>query len=520
MVTLGTRNADRVYNEALREAAGLRVRDDRHASQPRIVPQSVGINAMPVKITYRPFDPGMRPAYSRARRQPHASSRPRRLSPPAQLSKPIARGCRSAARVGLLLLLTACSTRAGDWPQLLGPQRDGVAVDESLPETLPAKLSARWSHPLGQGYAGPVVVGQQVLIFHRADDQERLDVLASDNGRVQWSRNFEAGYRGGVDADTGPRCAPVVAGDRVLVFGAAGVLHCVTLADGRPLWSRDLYQDFGGNEGYFGAGSTPLVMDDHVLVNVGGRNGAGLVALRLASGETVWQAGDEPASYSSPTTVLSGKQPAALFVTRLNVVLVDPKSGRILASHPFGRRGPTVNAATPIVFDGLAFVTASYGVGAALLQLDSPNLKPVWANDETLSSQYNTPVLYRAHLFGIHGREDLGAAELRCVAARTGEVAWSQRNFGVAHLIRAADRLAILTVDGALVLADADPTRYRESARAQVSSATTRALPALAAGHLYLRDNTAQGGRLLCVRLREADTASRSRSAARPPAAE
>ncbi len=190
-----------------------------------------------------------------------------------------------------------------------------------------------------------------------------------------------------------------------------------------------------------------------------------------------------------------------MFVTRLNALLIDPQDGRVVARHPFGRTGPTVNAATPIVFDDQVFLTASYRVGAMLLRVRADEWSPVWTNDESMSSQYNTPIYADGHLYGIHGREDIGPADLRCIEATTGRVTWSEDGFGVAHLLRLDDRLLILKVDGTLVLAEIDATKFRPLGRVQISTATTRALPAVSRGRLFFRENRGSGGRLLCIEL-------------------
>ncbi len=136
---------------------------------------------------------------------------------------------------------------------------------------------------------------------------------------------------------------------------------------------------------------------------------------------------------------------------------------------------------------------------AQLLQVQGESATVVWANDESLSSQYPTPVYHQGYLYGIHGREDLGSASLRAIDAKTGGVRWSVDDFGMAHLIVADEKLLILTVDGRLILATLQPREFRPLAEARVSSDITRALPALASGRLYLRANSARGGTLKCV---------------------
>ena len=397
-------------------------------------------------------------------------------------------------------LFIAGALRAGDWPQILGPTRSGHAESERLLATWPAggpKLL--WKFPLGSGYAGAAVMSGKVVVFHLSGASERVECLDATSGRSLWKADFEANYRGGIDADKGPRCVPLVAGNAVYAFGAAGDLHAVALDSGKALWSRALCDDYKSDLGYFGAGSTPVLAGGRLLVNVGGK-GAGLVALDPATGKTLWQATDEVASYSAPAAITLGGKEQALFITRMNCVLADPATGNVKTLFPFGARGPTVNAATPLVFGGKLFTTASYGIGAVLASLDGAGARTIWSNDDTLSSQYATPVEHEGFLYGTHGREDQGVAELRCVEVATGKVRWTQPNFGVAHAILADGKLLLQTADGRLALAAADPAKYRELASAQVAQEPTRALPALAAGQLYVRTGSG-GGQLLCFRV-------------------
>ena len=408
---------------------------------------------------------------------------------------------RFLAGAAVMVLLVAAPAEAGDWPQILGPTRNGHAVGEKLLESWPAAgPKVLWKYPLGSGYAGAAIAGGKAVIFHRVDDQERVEALDAATGKSLWKADFEATYGGGYNDDSGPRCVPLIAGKAVYVFGAAGELHAVELAGGKKLWSRDLYADYEGQEGYFGAGSSPIIVGGKLLVNVGG-NGAGIVALDPATGQTLWKGTDEAASYSSPAAIKIGDREQALFITRYNCVLADPQSGKATTLLPFGKRGPTVNAAVPLVFGGTVFLTASYGVGAVAARLEGTATKNVWANDDSLSSQYSTPVEQGGFLFGIHGREDIPPADLRCVEAATGKVRWSQSNYGVAHLILADGKLVIQGVEGHIALAAADPAKYRELASAQIARGSTRAIPALANGRLYIRASNSGGGELLCIQV-------------------
>lgn len=391
---------------------------------------------------------------------------------------------------------------AGDWPQILGPHRNGRADDELLATAWPDKgPPLKWTHKLGSGYAGPAVVGKQVIVFHRVADVERIEALDAGSGKPLWKSDSPAEYRGGVNEDLGPRCVPLVHEGFVYTFGAAGELRCVSLMEGELKWSRSAYADYQGDEGYFGAGSTPIVVDNKLLVNVGGRGGAGLVAFALDTGKTVWKATDEKASYSSPTAAVIDGKPHAIFVTRLNAVSVDPANGTVRFRFPFGKTGPTVNGATPLVFDNQLFVSASYGVGAQLASISGSKPEKIWANDSVMSSQYSTCVYDKGYLYGSDGREDTGGAVLRCLEAKSGKVQWSVDDFGVANLILADGKLLILKVDGELILAEVSPKAFKKLASAHVSTGISRALPALAEGALYLRNNARGSGELKCLQV-------------------
>jgi outer membrane protein assembly factor BamB len=384
--------------------------------------------------------------------------------------------------------LIAATAAAGDWPQILGPERNGVADNEHLVRSLPeAGPRLVWQRSVGSGYAGPAVSGGRLILFHRHDAEAIVLALDARSGKELWQVPFPTHYASGIAPDDGPRCVPVIAGNSVFLFGAGGDLHCLAFDSGKTRWSRDLYREFGAPEGYFGAGSTPIVEQGKLLVNVGGR-GAGIVALSVTDGSTVWKATDEAASYASPIAATVDGRRQVIFVTRLNVVAVDPDNGGVRFRFPFGKRGPTVNAANPLLFDHHLFVTASYGVGAELALIGPGSAKQVWASDDVLSSQYTTSVLHRGALFGIDGRQDAGVARLRAIDPLAGRVLWTQEGFGTGTLILADDELLIMKTDGTLVLVDPAASEYRELAKAHLFPTIVQALPALADGFFYARD--------------------------------
>ncbi|MEW4528522.1 PQQ-binding-like beta-propeller repeat protein [Maioricimonas sp. JC845] len=394
--------------------------------------------------------------------------------------------------VGATLLWFCPAVQAGDWPQILGPNRDGRAASDESVTTDWAASGPRvvWEKQVGSGYSGIVVKGDRAVLFHRVGGEEQVAALNAETGQTLWSDGYASDFRPQVGGENGPLCTPVIAGNRVITFGAQGVLSCHDLQKGRLLWQRKTHEEFGAREGYFGAGSTPLVEGNRVIVNVGGfRSGAGVVAFDLQTGKTLWQATDEQASYSAPIAATVDGKRMVIAVTRLKCVGIAPETGDVLFETRFGQRGPTVNAASPVLLGDHLFLTASYGIGARWLRLNAGDLEEVWSSDAILSSQYTTCVARDGILFGVDGRQDLPPANLVCIDPARQKVLWSVPDFGYATLILAGDRLVIVKTDGELVIAAADATAFRPLGRARVLTGTVRALPALSDGRLYVRND-------------------------------
>ncbi len=386
------------------------------------------------------------------------------------------------------LLIATQGALAGDWPQILGPNRNGLANDELLADSWPAKGPRTiWQRDVGQGFSGLAVRKDTAVLLHRVGNDLVGEGLDPATGKARWKVSFPTRYRSTISPDSGPRCVPLVSGDRVFLLGPAGELQCVELATGKKLWYRNLLEDFGAREGYFGAGSTPIVESGKLLINVGGR-GAGLVALSTTDGKTLWKSTDEGASYSSPTAATLDGVRHVVFVTRLNVVSVDPQTGDVRFRFPFGARGPTVNAANPLILGDHLFVTASYGVGSRWAKIGPREATTQWESDDVMSSQYSTSVENDGYLYGIDGRQDLGVARLRCFDPTSGKVTWTAEGFGTGTMILADGKLLILKTDGKLILADPSPKKYRPLAATQLFDTTVQALPALSNGRFFARD--------------------------------
>jgi outer membrane protein assembly factor BamB len=377
-----------------------------------------------------------------------------------------------------------------DWPQHLGPGRDGVYPGAIRTNWTGAEPALLWKASVGSGWSGPVGVSNRVYLHDRQGREERLTCWDLDTGRQAWRVAAGTAYRDDFGFDDGPRSTPAVAEDRVVTLGADGRLRCWRRTDGRLEWDVDLARDFAADKGFFGFASSPLILGQSVLVQAGGRPGAGVVALQLADGRLRWKATSDEAGYGSlvpvPDTVPG--EPSVVGFNRAGLIRLALADGREMDRFPWkARLSASVNAATPWVGTEGVFVTASYGVGAAWLAWTGETWDRRWDGDDSLSAHYATPVVLDGWVYGFHGRQETGT-EFRCVELRTGRVAWKTPVMPAGSVVASGGQLLLMLETGELVVADADPVRWRERGRFQVLGRGTRALPALVAGRWIARD--------------------------------
>lgn len=392
--------------------------------------------------------------------------------------------------LGLAMAATAGMMGQQDWPQLLGPARNGVYAG---PWSEKSSFKQLWKREAGAGFAGVAVTAGRVLLFQRAGGEEVLESLDPATGKAQWKYSYATWYRDDFGFSEGPRAVPTVDGDRVYTYGAEGTLSCVRLDTGKRVWWLDAKKEFGIRKEFFGAACAPVVDEGRLLMNIGGADGAGIVAIDKMTGKTLWKALTDEAGYSSPTVATIGGQKHALFFTREGLVDADPATGRIRFQFKWrARMAASVNAAVPVVVGDEVFVSASYGTGAAMLKIAGDTATPVWSGDEALSNHYATSVYKDGYLYGFHGRQEMGQ-ELRCVEWKTGKVKWSLDGYKAGTVTLAGNHLFVLREDGELQIGLASPKGFKPVKKVKVASETVRPYPALAGGRMYVRTDKTLG---------------------------
>lgn len=444
----------------------------------------------------------------------------------------------------------SCSLLAADWPEFMGPTRDQVSTETGLIDTLPPKGPPLvFDKPLGKGYGAPSIRGNRLVVHHRLEQQEIVEACDAKTGATLWKYAYPSNYRDPFGYNNGPRCTPILTADRCYTLGAEGVLLCLDLATGKLIWRRDTASDFNVPEAFFGVGSSPLLDDGLLFVQVGGQPNSGVVAFDATTGKTVWENVGEKtwngvpmtgypgertvvwnptspdyekqASYCTPVLATIHGQRHLLVCTRQGLVSLDPKTGAANFSYWFrARQDSSVNAMTPVVQDDLVFISSAYyRTGSVLLRVaaDGHSVEPVWRGLQ-LEMHWTRPVLTAGHLFAFSGRNEPDGI-LRCVDFATGKIEWERREgwpngghsklsegeappmvFGRGSMILVDGKLIALGEAGLLGFFKPNPTALEEIARWQVPqlSYPCWAAPALANGLIYLRDED----HLVCYDLR------------------
>jgi outer membrane protein assembly factor BamB len=392
----------------------------------------------------------------------------------------------SVTAVCVLALSVVVSNRTiDDWPQWRGKNRDGISSERGLLKSWPQggpPLAWR-AAGAGEGYSSFSAAGGRLYTMGARGGTEYVMAFDAATGKKIWER--ASGQRFSNDMGDGPRGTPVADGAELYSLGASGDLTSLDAATGNVRWAVNVLQKFGARNIQWGLSESPLVLNDRILVNAGGRN-ASIVALKKTDGTELWRSGSDASGYSSAVTQTIGGIPQAIFFTASNAVGVDTRDGRQLWSYS-RVSNRTANIATPIVRGNRVFVSSDYGTGAALLEL-SANGKSVAAREvyftNEMRNHHASSILVGDHLYGF------SSAILTAMKFDTGEVAWKDRSVGKGSMIFADERLYLFSEQGVVGLAEANPAGYREHGRFQIKtgSSPTWSHPVVSNGKLYLRD--------------------------------
>ena len=402
----------------------------------------------------------------------------------------------------IVLLLAAATSFAGaaDWPQYRGPSANGTTsekIQASWPATGPKQV---WKTPMTDGFSTFAVAdGKAYTLISRTIDAVKNEVcvaLDADSGKELWAAplGFTKVNGGGNDGapgnngGDGPRSTPTVDGNRVYVLNAGLVLSCLDAQDGKTVWKKELIKEHGAKSITWQNAASPLLEGNLIFVCSGGANQS-LLCFHKATGALVWKGQSDAMTHATPiaTTILGHRQ--IIFFTQSGLVSVVPGTGDVLWRYAFPYNVST--AASPVVGGDIVFCSAGYGVGAGAVKItkdgDSFKATELWRKSNQLINHWSSSVYHDGHLYGLFGFKQWEKVPLKCVELATGEEKWSKDGFGQGGTILADGHLVTLAENGDLVIVEATPKSYNETARTKAVTGKCWNNVALANGRIYAR---------------------------------
>lgn len=381
----------------------------------------------------------------------------------------------------LTLSLLSGWLSAADWPQFRGPNRDGCSTEKGLAsqwgDAGPRQL---WRQEVGAGFSGITIVKNRVYTMDSDDTDEYALCLDAQTGKRLWRKRIASLFTN--KFGDGPRSTPTVADGIVYVLASVGVLKALSTDKGETLWEVNFVESFASQIPIWAFSSSPLIVGDNLIVEVGGSETA-IAAFNKKTGKLTWSGGEGQIVYSSPLSLTFEGTRQILHITKAELVSLDLQ-GNKLWSTPFKPKLGITPAIPVFVEPDLIFLSASYDAGSKVARLKKGGVEEVWDNRTSMRNHFNSSIAVGSHLYGFD------KAIFKSIEAETGEIRWMKRGFGKGSLIYADGMFIVLSERGKLVLFKADHTEPKQLADHQVLSGRCWTQPSLSDRRVYVRNHT------------------------------
>ncbi len=360
-----------------------------------------------------------------------------------------------------LLPAPAGATTGADWPGFRGPARDGiipgVRIATDWAKSPPVEL---WRRPIGPGWSSFAVRGDLVYTQEQRGDDEVVSCFKLTTGEPVW-RHGDAVRFWESNGGAGPRSTPTLRNGRVYTFGATGILNALDAGNGTVVWTRNAASDTGVKIPGWGFASSPLVVDDVVIVAASGR----LAAYDVATGHPRWFGPAGSGGYSSPHWVTIDGIAQILLLRGAGATSVAPADGTLLWERSWQ---PGVSIVQPaLAADGDILIAAGDAMGGiGIRRITVAHGPGGWTVEERWTSvglkpYFNDFVIHDGHAFGFDG------SILACIDLKDGKRTWKGGRYGHGQLVLLPDQdlLLVLSEEGELTLVAAAPDQFTELAR-------------------------------------------------------
>jgi len=371
-----------------------------------------------------------------------------------------------------------------EWPGFRGSARDGVVRGVTVATNWEASPPVEmWRRPVGPGWSSFAVHGDRLYTQEQRGDEEFVASYNLRTGEPIWQHRDTARFWELVGG-AGPRGTPTLSNGRVYTFGATGILNALDARTGASVWSRNPVADTGAKDPGWGFTSSPLVVDDIVIVAASGR----LAGYDAATGERRWIGPEGGAGYSSPHLMTIDGVRQVLLMRGARTTSVSPADGRLLWEHTWVPSASIVQPALASNGDILIVSGDAMG-GLGMRRITVKRVAGAWTIEERWTSRglkpfYNDFVVHKEHAYGFDG------SILACIDLADGSRKWKGGRYGHGQMVLLAeqDLLLVLSEEGEIALVNATPDRFTEVARFKAIEGKTWNHPAVVGDVLLVRN--------------------------------
>ena len=380
----------------------------------------------------------------------------------------------------ILFTILISMASAQDWPQYLGPDKNSTSTEtgilRSWPEGGPEVL---WKVSVGIGYGGPIIRNDKVYLLDRDDEKgDKMRCFDMNTGEELWKFEYDAP---GSVMFPGSRSVPAIDGNHVYSCGPYGDIYCIDIQTQKPVWNKNVWKDYGGEEVPTWAISQCPVIYGDLLIIASQAPEAGVVAYNKLTGDVVWKTPSLGlVGYVSPAIVKIDNQDHVVMVTassrgtqeKGNVVGMNPHTGEILWKYS------NWNCSIPIpsAYDAgnnKILVLGGYELGATMLKIEKTDNGTYGASEVFVTAEFGDqtkpPVLHNGYFYAQYGTNNRRDG-LACMSM-DGEIMWKTKrdpDFNKGSMIL-VDGL-ILATDGSkvLYLIEPDPSGFKALASTEI----------------------------------------------------
>ena len=387
------------------------------------------------------------------------------------------------------------------FPQFLGPSRNckvpGSDLATDWTTQSPEKL---WRQPIGPAWSGFAIADGRAVTQEQRAENEAVVCYDLQTGSVLWQHTDNGHYNTAI-AGEGPRATPTIHDTRVYTLGASGILNCLELATGKPVWQRSIVIDAGLNlnesidqigisanrnkSKEWGYSSSPLIVNNLVTVSAGGDNGKSLVSYDRVTGKQAWSGGDSGAGYSSPRIVKLHGDPQILIFNQDGLAAHSPTNGSIV--WEFEWNVPYPHVSVPLTLpDNKVLLSLGYGKGSKMLQVNFNEGKfsavELWKSNR-MKAKFTNLIFHNDHIFG------LDDGMFACIDIERGRRKWKEGRYGHGQILLRGNHILVMAENGDVILLEANAEQHVELTRFAALDGKTWNPPALAGEYLLVRNH-------------------------------